>query len=189
MDNCHFMTQYILILSIIHDNNESQHSAHSTEILHVFGPLYFWGSDPQIFVIFCFFWARFRSCGKVSRRSADREGPAHRYGKNVSTKRRIANVLLSLSVEEFLPARRYVYNIERQRRVCLSVCLSVTAGIVSKRNVMISSPSDSPMISASEKLWPVKKFARGHPQWGRFLRVGWVRTGDFFFDFSTYKPP
>jgi len=53
---------------------------------------------------------------------------------------------------------------------------------------MISSPSDSPMISLSGEVRLVEKFARGHPQRGRFVRVGWVRTGDFG-DFSTFKPP
>jgi len=53
---------------------------------------------------------------------------------------------------------------------------------------MISSPSDSPMISLSGEVWLVEKFARGHPQRRRFVRVGWVRTCSFC-DFSTYKPP
>jgi len=55
-------------------------------------------------------------------------------------------------------------------------------------SVMISSPSDSSMISLSGEVWLVEKLARDHPQRGRFVRVGWVRTGDFC-DFSTYKPP
>jgi len=55
-------------------------------------------------------------------------------------------------------------------------------------SVMISSPSDSPVISDSGKVWLVEKFARGHPERGRFVSLGWVRTGDFC-DFSTYKPP
>ena len=71
--------------------------------------------------------------------------------------------------------------------------LQLTASIVSKQKehddfVMISSPSDSPMISASGKVWLVEKFAMGHPERGRFLTLGWVRTG-VFCDFSTYKPP
>jgi len=52
-------------------------------------------------------------------------------------------------------------------------------------SVMISSPSDSPMISLSGEVWHVEKFARGHPQRGRFVRVWWVRTCDFW----TYKAP
>jgi len=71
----------------------------------------------------------------------------------------------------------------------VSVCLSVRYiryCIKTKRaSVMISSPSDSAMIWASGKVWLVEKFARGQPERGRFVRVGWVRTGDF----STYKPP
>jgi len=83
----------------------------------------------------------------------------------------------------FLPARRYARAGLCQSNVsgCLSVhysryCKTETASI------MISSPSDSPMISLSGEVWLVE---RGHPQIGRFLRLGWVRTGDF----STYKPP
>ena len=72
---------------------------------------------------------------------------------------------------------------------CLSVCLSVTAGIVSKRKqlFMISSPSDSPTIS----LWrgmTRRKILKVSPQRERFVRVGWVRIGDFCY-FSTNKPP
>jgi len=78
------------------------------------------------------------------------------------------------------------------------VCPSY-AGIVSKpwlidQNVMISSPSERPNIpffleicgSCAHPEPP--KFDRGHPERERFLRLGWVRTGDFG-DFSTYKPP
>jgi len=32
----------------------------------------------------------------------------------------------------------------------------------------------------------ITKFDGGHPERGRFLRLGWVRTGDFS-DFSTNK--
>jgi len=47
-----------------------------------------------------------------------------------------------------------------------------------------------PMISTFGKVWLVKKFARGHPEWVRFMRLRLVqsRTADFG-DFSTYKPP
>ena len=43
----------------------------STEILHVFGPRYFLGEDPQIFGSYPAIPARFRSCGTFSRRSAE----------------------------------------------------------------------------------------------------------------------
>jgi len=75
---------------------------------------------------------------------------------------------------------------------CPSVCLSIRYSRycikTETASIMISSPSDSPMISLSGEVWLVEKFARGHPQWGRFVRVRWVRTGNFC-DFSTYKPP
>jgi len=78
------------------------------------------------------------------------------------------------------------------RAMCLSICPSVCYSrycIKTERaSIMISSPFDSPMIYASGKVWLVEKFARGHPQWGRFLRLGWVQMGDFG-DLSTYKPP
>jgi len=53
-------------------------------------------------------------------------------------------------------------------------------------SVMISSPFHSHMISLSGQVWLVEKFGRGYHQRGRFVRVGWVRTGNFC-DFSTYK--
>ena len=71
---------------------------------------------------------------------------------------------------------------------CLSVCYSRYCIKTERVSVIISSPSDSPMMQASGDVWLVEKFARGHPQRGRFLRVGCVRTGDFC-DFWTYKAP
>jgi len=64
----------------------------------------------------------------------------------------------------------------------VSVCPSVTAGIVSKRRELASwflhLLSDSPMISLAGKVWLVEKFARGHPpsegdlwDWGEFERA------------------
>ena len=57
-----------------------------------------------------------------------------------------------------------------------------------KASVMISSPSESQNILVSRNIWFVTKFDWGHPERGRFLKLGWVRTGDFG-DFSTNKPP
>jgi len=73
----------------------------------------------------------------------------------------------------------------------MSVCLSVTLRYcikTKKASVMISSPSDSLNILVSRNIWFITKFDRGHPERGRFLRLGWVRTGDFG-EFSTNKPP
>jgi len=80
----------------------------------------------------------------------------------------------------------------RQRRnVRLSVRLSVTLRYcikTKKASVMISSSSESLNILFSRNIWFITKFDRGHNERGRFLRLGWVRTGDFG-DFSTNKPP
>ena len=57
-----------------------------------------------------------------------------------------------------------------------------------KASVMISSPSESLNILVSRNVWFITKFDRGHPERGRFLSLGWVRTDDFG-DFSTNKPP
>ena len=73
----------------------------------------------------------------------------------------------------------------------MSVCLSVTLRYcikTKKDSVMISSPSESLNILVSRNVWFITKFDRSHPERGRFLRLGWVRTGDFG-DFSTNKPP
>ena len=46
-----------------------------------------------------------------------------------------------------------------------------------RATVVISSPSDSPMISLSGEVWLVEKFGRGHPsegdlwEWGGFERA------------------
>jgi len=79
----------------------------------------------------------------------------------------------------------------QRRNVRLSVCLSVTLRYcikTKKASVMISSPPESLNIPVSRNIWIITKFDRGHPERGRFLRLGWVRTGDFG-DFSTNKPP
>jgi len=49
---------------------------------------------------------------------------------------------------------------------------------------MISSPSESLNTLVSRNIWFITKFDRGHPERGRFLRLRWVRTGNFD-DFST----
>ena len=75
--------------------------------------------------------------------------------------------------------------------VCPSVCPSVTLRYcikMKKASVMISSPSESLNILVSRNIWLITKFDRGHPELRRFLRLGWVRSGDFS-DISTNKPP
>ena len=56
-----------------------------TKILHVFGPRFFWGRAPRIFGLGLFNPASFRSCGKVSRRSA--EGPRRTRGERKKKKK------------------------------------------------------------------------------------------------------
>ena len=75
----------------------------------------------------------------------------------------------------------------------MSVCLSVCHTPVLYQNeesysVIISSPPESLNILVSRNIWLITKLDRGHPERGQFLRLGWVRTGDFG-DFSTNKPP
>jgi len=73
----------------------------------------------------------------------------------------------------------------------MSVCLSVTLRCcvkTKKASVMISSPSESQSILVSRNIWVITKFERGHPEGGRFMRLGWVKIGNFD-DFSTNKPP
>jgi len=66
--------------------------------------------------------------------------------------------------------------------VCLSVCPSVTivhcVHMVRLTN-MISSPYDSATILVSEDITFIPKFEGNHPERWRWMRVGWVRTGDF----------
>ena len=61
--------------------------------------------------------------------------------------------------------------------VRLSVCLSVTLRYcikTKKASAMISSPSESMNILVSRNIWLITKLDRGHPERGRFLRLGWV---------------
>jgi len=54
-------------------------------------------------------------------------------------------------------------------------------------SVMISSLSESPNILVSGNICFITKFERGQPERGRFMRLGWVKIGNFH-DFSTNKP-
>ena len=66
--------------------------------------------------------------------------------------------------------------------VCLSVCPSVTlvdCVHMVRPTIMISSPYDSAIILVSADITFIPKFEGGHPERGRWMRVGWVRIGDF----------
>ena len=45
--------------------------------------------------------------------------------------------------------------------------------------IMISSPYGSPIILVSEDIKLIPKFEGNHPEWGRWMRVGWLRISDF----------
>jgi len=65
---------------------------------------------------------------------------------------------------------------------CLSVCLSVTlvdCVHMVRPTMMISSPYDSPIILVSGDITFIPKFEGVHPERGHWMRVGWVRIGDF----------
>ena len=118
------------------------------------------------------------------------------YGCYLETYRPIGSRALSFSDPYYhrVSIASYANRWYSQRRnvrlsVCPSVCLSVNSGIVSKRrnDFIISSPSESLNILVSRSIWFITKFDRGHPERGRFMRLLWVRTGDFG-DFSTNKP-
>ena len=66
--------------------------------------------------------------------------------------------------------------------VILSVCLSVTlvdCVHMVRPTIMISSPYGSPIILVSWDITFIPKFEGGHPERGRWMRVGWVAIGDF----------
>jgi len=70
--------------------------------------------------------------------------------------------------------------------VILSVCLSVRPSVtlvdcvhMVRPTIMISSPYGSPIILVSEDIKFIPKFEGSHPERWRWMRVGWVRIGDF----------
>ena len=82
-----------------------------------------------------------------------------------------------------------------RRSVRLSVGPSVRPSITlryciktKKASVMTFSQPESSNILVSGNIWFITKFERGHHERGQFMRLGWVRTGDFG-EFSTNKPP
>ena len=97
---------------------------------------------------------------------------------------------------QFLPARQHSKLCKRwysqSRDVRLSVCPSVTLRYcikTKKASVMISSPSESLNILVSRNSWLITKFDRGHPERGRFLRLGWLRTGDILAIVRHFRGP
>ena len=62
--------------------------------------------------------------------------------------------------------------------VCLSVTLVDCVHMV-RPTIMISSPYGSPIFLVSRDIKFIPKFEGDHPERGRWMRVGWVRIGDF----------
>ena len=58
-----------------------------------------------------------------------------------------------------------------------SVCH--TRALCPQPTIMISSPYGSHIILVSGDIKFIPKFEGGHPERGRWMRVGWVRIGDF----------
>ena len=56
---------------------------------------------------------------------------------------------------------------------------SSSHAVTAKHSIMISSPYGSPIILVSGDITCIPKFEGGHPAPGRWMRVGWVRIGDF----------
>ena len=83
--------------------------------------------------------------------------------------------------------RRYaLHGLCDRNSVCPSVRLSVRPSVtlvdcvhMVRPTIMISSPYGSPIILVSGDIKFIPQFEGGHPERGRWMRVGWVRIGDF----------
>jgi len=86
-------------------------------------------------------------------------------------------------VSVLITVRRYaLHGLCDRNSVCLSARPSVTlvhCVHMVRSTIMISSPYGSPIILVSADIAFVPKFEGGHPERGRWMRVGWVRIGDF----------
>ena len=121
--------------------------------------------------------------------------PVHQCLRRIDGRHEIARPGFALSAlhgenESFyqrVSTARYANRWYSQRRnVRLSVCPSHSGTVFKRRN--LASSSESLNILVSRNVWFITKFDRSHPEGGRLLRLGWVRSGDFG-DFSSNKPP
>jgi len=86
---------------------------------------------------------------------------------------------LSSGVFTIFTVRRYaLHGICDSNSVCLSVTLADCVHMV-QPTIMISSPYGSPIILVSGDIMFIPKFEGGHPERGHWMRVGFVRIGDF----------
>jgi len=87
----------------------------------------------------------------------------------------------------FFTVRHYaLHGLSYRHSVRPSVCPSVRPSVtlvdcvhMVRPMIMISSPYGSPIILVSGDITYIPKFKGGHPEQGRWMRVGWVRIGDF----------
>jgi len=85
-------------------------------------------------------------------------------------------------IRRIITVRRYAFHgLSYRNSVRLSVRLSVThvhCVHMVRPTIMISSPRGSSIILVSGDIKFISKFEGGHPERGRWMRVGWVRIGD-----------
>jgi len=92
---------------------------------------------------------------------------------------RLQNQLIFSSLLPFVTVRRYaLHGLCDRNSVRLSVTLVHCVHMV-RPTIMISSPYSSPIILVSGDITLIPKFERDHPERGRWMRLGWVRIGDF----------
>ena len=88
-----------------------------------------------------------------------------------------------------MPLRAVKYALSHRNSVRPSVRLShswtVSSVHMVRPTIMISSPCSSPMILVSGDIRFIPKFEEGHPERGRWIRVGKYTN----WRFSTFKPP
>ena len=81
--------------------------------------------------------------------------------------------------ELLVTVRRYaLHGLWDRNSVCPSVTLVHCVHMV-RPTIMISLPHGSPIILVSGDITFITKFEGGHPERGRWMRVGWVRIDDF----------
>ena len=106
-----------------------------------------------------------------------------------STRRRIVMFLyliqfalvkkhLVFTVQRYALHGLALYGLSYRNSVCPSVTLVHCVHMV-RPTIMISSTYGSPIILVSGDITFIPKFEGGHPERGRWMRVGWVRIGDF----------
>jgi len=79
----------------------------------------------------------------------------------------------------FYRATHALHGLCDRNSVCPAVCILVHCVHMVQPTTMISSPYSIPIILVSGDITIILKFEGGYPERGRWMRVGWVRIGDF----------